>query len=179
MGLKFEKETVEYLNIPSIPKKEWDGKSHFDKGVAIIEFFDGTEACAACRFIEEQREVQVTKVFSIERYKRIVRVLVVPNYMNTEDDVQNMDLDEESKKKAKQLLQEASEMENEGVEDKDALTMDKLPEFIFPEINNKEEAEAWLRRYNSQHHIKGKMPKNEETIKLRLFAIYSELNKQK
>ena len=35
--IEFEKEVIKYLNIPSIPKKEWDGKSSFSKGVALLE----------------------------------------------------------------------------------------------------------------------------------------------
>ena len=54
--------------------------------------------------------------------------------------------------------------------------LEKLNEWVFDEIHNRDEAEAWLRNYNKKNRIGGKVPKNEETIKMRLMAIYSEMN---
>lgn len=178
--IEFEKEVIKYLNIPSIPKKEWDGKSSFSKGVALLELQFGHEAYAVASFdAESDKMPSVNKVFGLEPFKSIKKIFIVPSYMSTEDEIKDMDLDEQSKKKAAEILKEASEIENEGVES-DTLSIDKLPEWIFPEINNKQEAEAWLRRYNSMNKIKGKLPQSEETIKLRLYSIYTELqNKTK
>jgi hypothetical protein len=48
-----------------------------------------------------------------------------------------------------------------------------LPEWIFPEIQNIEQAMAYLREYNRMNGIrKGKIPTSEETIKMRLYNIY-------
>lgn len=174
----YEKEVVGYLGIPSIPKKTWDGKSPFDKGVAVVKLKGGDEAYAVCTFNPDKHEQpQVTKVFNLEQFSGIDRIFVVPSYIVNEDEVEDMDLDDESKKKARSLLDEASVLENEGVEEK-TVTMEDLPEWIFPEINNKEEAEAWLKRFNSKNKIRSRIPKSVENLKLRLFAIYSELNKR-
>ena len=56
----------------------------------------------------------------------------------------------------------------------------KLPEWIFPEIQNIEQAQAYLREYNRMNGIKkGKVPTNEETIKMRLYNIYMSQKKRK
>ena len=179
--MRYEKEITKHFGLPSIPKKVFDGTTPFTKGVAVVEMYDGSEAYAACEYKPEngQKAPRVTKVFCTEPFVRIKEVFVVPNYMVSGGEIQDMDLDDESKKKAEQLLKEAEELENDGVESKGAVSMESLPEWIFDEIHNKEEAEAWLRSYNSQNRIKGRIPHDDETIKLRLFAIYSEQNKEK
>lgn len=179
--IQFEKEIIAYLGLPSIPKKEWDGKMPFDKGVAIVDLGDEREAYAACAFTPDEgdKEPRITKVFGVEPFMGMKKIYVVPSYMNNVEDVKGMDLDEESKKNAERLLKEATEMENEGVEDKDALSMDKLPEWIFDNIHNQEEARAYIQSYNSRNKIKGRIPSTTEAIKLRLFAIYSEINNKK
>ena len=176
----YEKEIVKYLGLPSIPKKEHDGKTPFDKGVALLKLVDGSEAYASYSFNTEKgdKEPRIKKVFGLIPYSEIKAVYVVPNYMAKEEDVDKMDLDVESKKKAKEILKEAKELENEGTEVENP--MENLPEWIFSEISTKEEAQAWLNNYNKQHNIKrGNVPTDDDTLKLRLFAIYSELNKKK
>lgn len=178
--IEFEKEVIKYLNIPSIPKKEWDGKSSFSKGVALLELQFGHEAYAVASFDAESDKIpSVNKVFGLEPFKSIKKIFIVPSYMSTEDEIKDMDLDEQSKKKAAEILKEASEIENEGVES-NIPSMDALPEYIFPEIHNKQEAEAWLRNFQSRNKQKGRIPTTEENIKLRLYSIYTELqNKTK
>ena len=178
--IQFEKEVIKALGLPSIPKKEWDGESSFDKGVAVLKMRDEREAYGVCSFDSNtDKSPRIVKVFGIEPFAEIAKVLVVPSYMTSEEEVKDMDLDEQSKKKVEQILSEANELENEGVKS-DVPAMEDLPEYIFPEIHNKQEAEAWLRRYNSINKIKGKLPQSEETIKLRLYSIYNELqNKTK
>lgn len=180
--IEFEDNVIAYLGLPSIPKKEHDGKSAFDKGVAIIELFDGREAYAVCEYKpnEGQTEPTVTKVFGVEPFIRIKQVFVVPNYMTNVEEVKDMDLDEESKKKVESLLNEAEELENEGVEETDTITpIDKLPEWVFDEISNKEQALAWLKSWNKRNGIKkGRIPSTDENIKLRLYAIYTDMQKK-
>ena len=54
------------------------------------------------------------------------------------------------------------------------------PEWIFDEIHNMSEAQAWLKQYNQRNGIKkGKVPTNEETIKMRLYNIYMSNKKRK
>lgn len=175
--IKFEKEVCEYLRIPSIPKKEWNEKDSFKKGVAIVRLAVSGTGYAVCTYDEEEdKEPRIIKSFASEPFYEIGKIFVVPNYMNTsEKDIKEMDLDDESKKKAEALVQEAQELTQQSEQDKEIEEMQKLPEWIFPEITNAEEARAWLSNYNSRNRIKGKIPTNEETIKMRLLNIYSQM----
>jgi len=176
--IQFEQEVIKALGLPSIPKKEWDGKSSFDKGVAVLNMRDEREAYGVCSFdAQTDKSPRIVKVFGIEPFASVGKVFVVPPYMTSEEEVKDMDLDEQSKKKVEQILSEANELENEGVKS-DVPAMEDLPEYIFPEIHNKQEAEAWLRRYNSINKIKGKLPQSEETLKLRLYSIFVEQQKK-
>ena len=175
--IAFEKEIVAYLNLPSIPKKEWDGKSSFQKGVALLSLRGEREAYAVASFdAEVDKTPNIVKVFGIEPFMNIKKVFVVPTYMTTEEEIGDMDLDEQSKKKVQQVLDEAKEIENEGTKEENPMA--NLPEWIFPEIENKEQAVAWLRNFQSRNKQKGRIPTTEENIKLRLFSIYSELQKK-
>lgn len=177
--IEFEKELLAYLNLPSIPLKEWkEGDMPFEKGVAVIEYYGERLAYAVCKFDPDSgvKQPRVVKTFGTEPFTKIVKVFVVPNYMSNIEDVKDMDLDEQSKKKAEQMLKEAHELETEGTKEENP--MENLPEWIFPEIENREQALAWLRRYNSVNKVKGKLPQSDETIKLRLYSIYTELQKK-
>lgn len=166
-----EKEVVAWLNLPSIPKKKWDGKSSFLDGVAVLEYADGGLGYAIATFdAQNDPEPRIKKVFGMRQYVGIQDIYVVPSYMD--ENIDDMDLDERSKAKAKEVLDEAKELEEEGTKEENP--MSQLPEWIFPEITNADEAQAWLRRYNSMNHIKGKLPQSETSLKLRLYSIYSE-----
>lgn len=175
--IQYENQVLEYLSIPSMPRKEWDGKSSFLKGVALITLSGEREAYAIASFdSDKDKKPKIVKVFGIEPFIQIRQIFVVPSYMTTEDEIADMDLDEQSKKKVQQVLDEAKEIENEGTKDENPI--ENLPEWIFPEINSKQEAEAWLRNFQSRNKQKGRIPTTEENIKLRLFSIYSELQKK-
>lgn len=177
METLFEKEVIQHLNLPSIPKKEWDGKSSFSKGVALLSLRGEREAYAVASFdANVDKTPNIVKVFGIEPFVGIKKVFVVPSYMTTEEEIKDMDLDEQSKKKVQEVLDEAKEIENEGTKEENP--MEKLPEYIFPEIHSKEEAVAWLKNFQSRNKQKGRIPTTEENIKLRLFSIYSELQKK-
>ena len=170
--VEFEKEVIEYLNLPSLPKRVWDDLSSFQDGVAVVNLSLGRQAYAVCTFDKEtDKEPRITKVFGVEPFGSIDKVFVVPAYMD--NDTSEVDLDAESKKRAEQLAAEASELENQGTVDEAIRNANNLPEWIFPEIENKEQAMAYLREYNRINRIKkGKVPTNEETIKMRLYNIY-------
>lgn len=170
--IQFEKEIINYLNLPNIPKRVWDGLSSFQNGVAVVNLSLGRQAYAVCSFNkDEDKEPRINKVFGIEPFTGIEKVFVVPAYMD--NDTNDVDLDAESKKRAEQLAAEAQELENEGTVDEAVKEADKLPEWIFPEIQNREQAVAYLREFNRMNGIKkGKIPTNEETIKMRLYNIY-------
>ena len=170
--IEFEKEVITYLNIPSIPKKEWNGKDSFQDGVAVINLTLNRQAFAVCTFNkDEDKEPRIKKVFGVEPFMGIEKVFVVPSYMD--NDTTDADLDSESKKRAEQLAAEAKELENQGTVEEAIEDANKLPEWIFPEIQNIEQAQAYLREYNRMNRIKkGKIPTNEETIKMRLYSIY-------
>ena len=176
--IKFEKEVCEYLQIPSIPKKEWNKKDSFKKGVAVVRLAVSGVGYAVCTYDEDDDiEPRIIKSFASEPFYEIEKIFVVPNYMNTsEKDIKEMDLDDESKKKAELLVKEAQELTATSKENKEIEEMQKLPEWIFPEIENREQAIAWLQNYNNRNHNKkGKIPTNEETIKMRLLNIYSQM----
>ena len=170
--IEFEKEVIDYLNLPSLPKRVWDGLCSFQDGVAVVNLSLGRQAYAVCTFNkDEDREPRIKKVFGIEPFTSIEKVFVVPSYMD--NDTSDADLDAESKKRAEQLAAEAEELENQGTVEEAIEDANKLPEWIFDEIHNKDEAMAWLKQYNIHNKIKkGKVPTNEETIKLRLYNIY-------
>jgi len=172
----FENEVCEYLKIPSVPKKEFDGKTSFKDGVAIVRLTTDDLAYATCTFnAETDKEPRIKKVFTQATFLNIEKVFVVPTYMDTSD-IENADLDEQSKEAAQRLADEANEL-TEQEEEKLELPQN---EWVFDEIHNKEEAMAWIKSYNQTNKIRGRVPEDEETLKLRLLAIQSELkNKTK
>ena len=179
MNILFEKEVIKYLNIPSIPKKEHDGVSSFKDGVAIVRLSMDRLAYAVCTFDSDiDRHPRIKKVFGQEPFFGIEKVLVVPSYMD--NDVSDADLDSESKKRAEQLAEEAGQLEEKGTVDEAVEDAKKMPEWILPDIHNIEQAQAYIREYNRMNGIKkGKVPTNEETIKMRLYNIYMSNKKRK
>lgn len=177
--IQFEKEIINFLGLPKIPVKAWDGKSAFSKGVAVVEMPSDGEAYAVCSFNPDNGDKQphITKVFGIEPFKAIKSILVVPEYMNSVEEVKAMDLDDASKKRAEELLNEATELENEGVEDT-STKMEDLPKWIFPEISSKEQAVAWLKNWQATNRQKGRIPTTDENLRLRLYSIYMEQQKK-
>lgn len=179
--MDFEKEVIDYLGLPSMPKKEHDGIRPFKKGVAILELMDGREVCAICKFDADSgdTEPKVVKTFGIEPFKRISKIFVVPNYMSNIEDVKDMDLDDESKKKAREILEEAQEIENEGTAtDEEMLSPEN--EYYFDHIHSDEEAKAFIKAYNQRNRIKkGRLPSTHEGLIMRLAVIYSETQKKK
>jgi len=174
----YEHEVTEHLGLPGIPRKEWNGRDAFAKGVALLDLADGREAYAVAAYDPKKDDApRVVKVFGIDPFRGVKKIMVVPNYMTSMEEVEGMDLDAESKRKAKEILREAEEMENEGVKGKDA--MEGLPEWVFDEIHSREEAEAWLRNYNQANHLRGRIPATDETLKLRLYAIYANKDTKK
>lgn len=172
--IEFEKEVVEYLGLPNIPKKEWDGYTPFDKGVAVVKLCSDTLAYAVCSYNPENgdNKVLVNKVFSIETFTDIVKVFVVPNYMTNISDIQDMDLDDESKSNAESMLSDAIRLENEGVVEDEYLSSDN--EYYFDNISNDEEARAFIKAFNKRNKIKGRIPKTHDGLLMRLSVIYSE-----
>ena len=89
-------------------------------------------------------------------------------------DVENMDLDESSKEAAQALVNEALDLENADT----ASSKVTLPEneYYFDNVHSDEEAQAFIKSYNTSNRIKGKIPTTHEGIVMRLSVIYSELN---
>ena len=154
--ISFEKEVCSYLNIPSLPKKEWDGKSSFKNAVASYD-----EA--------KDDAPRVVKSFMTEPFYGIDKIFVVPSYMDT--DVDNMDLDEQSKKAAEDLKKEVDELEKQGADENMEVPEN---EYCFDHIHNDEEAIAFIEAYNRENNIKGAIPKKHESIIARLTVIYAE-----
>lgn len=177
-NIQFEALVIDYLKLPSIPKKEWDGKSSFKDGVAVIKMLQDRTGYAVATFdAEKDSEPRIKKTFSLEPFSEVLKIFVVPAYMDTQEtSIIRFDVDNESKEAALRLAQEADELENEGTESDTMKEMKELPEWVFDNIHNLEEAQAFIKRYNSQNKIKGKLPSNEDTVKCRLLAIYNEMN---
>lgn len=161
------KEVLLNLQIPSIPKKEWNGKSEFNKGVALVLRMSGVENYAICRFNKEMDEKpRVVKDFSVESFVKILACYPIPDY--AESDLENMQFDnEESKEAMQELLEEKEEEVMKGV-NKDE---EKLPEWIFPFIKNQAEAVAYLKskKVRNAHSLK-----DAEAIKAKLYVIYMD-----
>ena len=168
--ISFEKEVCSYLNIPSLPKKEWDGKSSFKNAVATIKLGGRRLAYAVASYDEAKDDApRVVKSFMTEPFYGINKIFVVPSYMDT--DVDNMDLDEQSKKAAEDLKKEADELENQGADENMEVPEN---EYCFDHIHNDEEAIAFIEAYNRENNIKGAIPKKHESIIARLTVIYAE-----
>lgn len=99
--INYEEEIIGYLGLPSIPKKKWNGKDSFHRGVAVTQLkFSKQLAYAVCTFDNERdKEPRVVKVFSSEIFTLPTNadIFIVPDYMET--NVADADLDDESKKK--------------------------------------------------------------------------------
>ena len=173
--VNFEKEVLAYLDLPAIPKKEWDGQSQFDKGVAVVALSAGGEGYAVASFNPEKGDTapSIKKVFGSEPFNKIVRIYLVPDYM--EKDMENADLDDESKKKAEEIINEATEIENDGAELETPPPTEN--EYMFDFIHNDEEAVAYIEAYNKKNKIAGRVPKKHDAIIMRLAVIHAEENK--
>lgn len=172
-----ENEICQFLGIPSIPKKKWDGKTGFKRGVGIVELLAGGQAYVVVAFNpEKDNDCHVLKVFTQEQFETghfsTDNVFVVPDYMDT--DVENMDFDEKSKEAAKALINEALDLENADT----AASKVELPEneYYFDNIHDDEEAQAFIKSYNTSNRIRGKVPTTHEAIIMRLSVIHSEMN---
>lgn len=170
--IQFEKEVCDFLSIPKIPIKEWDEESGFDQGVAVVRLMSGAVAYAACTYDPDREEnPRITKVFSPEPFGNLEAIYVVPAYMDT--DMSDADLDDESKKKAAEIVQEVKVLEGNNEDEI------KMPEheYIFEHITNDEEAVAFIKSYNASNKIKGRIPSSHEGIVMRLSVIYAEQQK--
>lgn len=172
-----ENEVCQFLGIPNIPKKKWDGKSGFKRGVGIVNLLTGNKAYVVVTFDpEKDDDCRVIKVFTQEQFITthfaVDDVFVVPEYMDT--DVDNMDFDEKSKQAAQALINEALDLENADT----AASKVELPknEYYFDNIHNDDEAQAFIKSYNQTNKIRGKVPTSHEAIVMRLSVIYSEIN---
>ena len=175
MDCIFNKSDVcEYLKIPSIPNKRWDGKKPFNKGVAVIEHKNGEKSYAVAAYNDETKSAYVKKVFSFVPFVKVIDVFIIPDYMSSLSDVAEMDLDETSKKAAEEILNEASEIHEIIKEEKN----DKN-EYYFDFIKNDSEAKAFIESYNKNNKIKGRVPTSHEGLVMRLSVIYADKKNKK
>ena len=177
MGIRFEKEVCQYLSLPSIPLKEWDSKTSFKDGVAITKLLLGDLAYAVCTFnADTDKEPRIKKVFADERFSGIDKIFVVPSYMDTKD-IENADLDEQSKEAAERLAQETEELAETPDENNEKVEMPEN-EYFFEHIHNDEEAIAFITAYNRDNNIRGAVPSKHETLVMRLGVIFNEMKKK-
>lgn len=162
----YEKEILEYLNVPSIPKKLWDGVKPFKNACGVVESKNGILCYAVFGFSEKANAAFVKKVFGEEPIIKIKEIYPVPDYMDMQD-IEKWDLDEESKNAAKNLADEALEIESEKVENDEPLN-----EWIFDEIHNIDEARAFVASYRERKKMRGKPIKDEESLKNFLYVMW-------
>lgn len=178
MIIKHEQEVLDYLHIPSIPLKKWNGTASFKDGVAVVDLLSGSQAYAIATFdSENDANPRIKKTFSQEPFSNVGDIFVVPSYMNTIEDVEKFDMDDDSKKAAETILKEAEELENEGVKEETLQAPEN--EYCFDFIHNDAEAQAFIKSYNSKHRIKGKLPKTHDALVTRLAVIWAEEQKEK
>ena len=177
MGIRFEKEVCNYLNIPSIPLKEWNKQDSFKDGVAVTKLSLGDLAYAVCTFnADTDKEPRIKKVFAEERFNGIDKFFVVPSYMDTKD-IENADLDEQSKEAAERLAQETEELTETSDENEEKVEMPEN-EYFFDHIHNDEEAIAFITAYNRDNNIRGAVPSKHETLVMRLGVIFNDMKKK-
>src|SRR5574344_2141605 len=140
-------EVCKYLGIPDIPKKLWNEKSSFDKGVCLLKCVDNSEIFGICSYNEE-KGLRVIKVFNSIPFTKIISVYPIPSYM-----------DEEIVKK---------DVEKPKIEDY---------EWGFPFIVNKEQAMAYLKEQYKKDKIKGAIPTKDEVLKAKLKVLYDKKQK--
>ena len=110
--IRFKKDVCDYLRLPDVPKKKWDGNTSFEHGVAIVETKTDEQVYAVVTFDSNSDEQpRILKAFGYDIITTIVDVFVVPAYME-DNDIDEMDLDEESKKRVKEMSKEAKDIEN-------------------------------------------------------------------
>lgn len=174
--IKYEQDTISLLDIPNIPKKEWDGQSSFQKGVAILEMLHGDECYAIASFnAETDKSPRIIKVFDNDPFKGIKAIFVVPDYMPTFDEIQDFDMDDNSKDAAAAILKEANDAERN---DADTTLPDQGNEYLFDFIHNDDEARAFIASYNNKNRIKGRVPTTHDGIITRLSVIYHDGSKK-
>jgi hypothetical protein len=95
--------------------------------------------------------------------------------MDTKD-IENADLDEQSKKAAERLAQETEELA-ETSENEEKVEMPEN-EYFFDHIHNDEEAIAFITAYNRDNNIRGAVPSKHETLVMRLGVIFNDMKKK-
>lgn len=170
--INYKMEIIQLLGIPSIPKKEWDNKTSFDNGVAVIEDVMGNLNYACCSYdANEDKEgnVKIKKVFGSFPFNKVLNIYPVPVYM--ESDINKMDIPPSCKDAMEELLQEKEEIINENVKQAPIDTY----EWGYDFIHNKKEAVAFLKSKNTR----GRIPESEEVLKSKLKVMYYNEKKTK
>jgi len=160
----FYDETIDMLRIPSIPKKEWDGKSPFDRGIAQITTMFGSREYAICSFNPERDDKpRIVKIFGGLRFTSVDKIWPIPDYMD--DDIRKMEFaDEESRTSMSVMLQEKEQMVNANAKDEDG-----GGEWGYPIIHTTKQAVAYLKA----KHPKDGIPSDPEVLKAKLKAMYN------
>ena len=167
-----EKEVLDFLGLPSIPKKEWDGHSSFKDAVVVLDLVGGRKAYAVATFDSAKDGApRIKRVFGSEQFDGYSKIFVVPAYMDTT--VDEMDLDEVSKQRARELVEEVKELQGETSEEESVIDGTN-GDYMYEHIHNDEEAMAYIKSYNKRNRINGKVPTSHDEIVMRMAAIYAE-----
>src|SRR5574344_2033441 len=162
-------EVCKYLGIPDIPKKLWNEKSSFDKGVCLLKCVDNSEIFGICSYNEE-KGLRVIKVFNSIPFTKIISVYPIPSYMD--DEIEQMEFDrDESTVAMEQLLQEKEAIVKKDVE------KPKIEDYEwgFPFIVNKEQAMAYLKEQYKKDKIKFSKPTKTNEINTLSLLVYLKI----
>lgn len=166
------KQVLLTLQIPSLPKRTWDGESEFNKGICLVRRMSGRENYAICRFNKDLDErPKVIQDFSLETFVEVLTCYPIPDYAET--DIENMQFDSEDSKEAMQeLLEEKEEEVMKGVNKEEEV----LPEWIYPFIKTQAEAIAYLKskKVRNAHSLK-----DADAIKAKLYVMYMDEKENK
>lgn len=174
--IQFEKEAIQYLRLPSMPKKKWDGKQSFRRGIAVLNLVNDEQGYAIASFDSEtQSEPQIIKVFSLQMYTSVDmdNIYIVPEYMDTKS-IDEWDVDEASKRAAQAIVEEGNAMIGEGDMEKTEVPEN---EYFFDFIHNDEEAIGFLKaQMKKRGKAKSKVPTTHDDIVTLLASLWMESN---
>lgn len=163
-------ECLKELSLPALPNKKWDGQTPFTKGICFIERISGHQSYAICKFNEQTQRADVVQDFTTGTIKNIVDIYPVPDYLDTNLDQMDFE-DEESRIAMEELILESEDKVMEDIDPEQ-----KLSQWVFPHINTKEEAIAYLRKYK----VKGSQAlSNTDSIKAKLYVLWEDQNKKR
>jgi RecG-like helicase len=135
----------------------------------VAHFTDGTAICDLTWFNGGK--------YAKQNYKVGIDYLVFgkPTVFNNRINFTHPDLDDASKAKAEEIINEGNEIINDETDN--ATLHNPENEYSFDFIHNDEEAVAYIDAYNKKNKVSGRIPQKHDAIVMRLAVIYADENK--